>query len=117
MLKMLLSTPILLTSWKSPLVLPQTPKQVHPVWKKMSMLVIHLSGSSTKANHCQEMLLKSYQLRVGTGKRYDSHIVMFLKFCRERYIDLIEATTVMEIESLTKYFKTGVGYSSVNCAP
>ena len=62
MLKMLVSTPILLNSRKSLLLLPQIPNQVHPMWKKMSMLVVHLSGSLEKANHCQEMLLKSYQL-------------------------------------------------------
>ena len=27
------------------------------------MIMVHLSGSLQKANHCQEMLLKSYQLR------------------------------------------------------
>ena len=63
MLKMLVSTPILLNSRKSLLVLPETLNQVHPMWKNMSMLVVHLSGSLQKANRCQEMLLKSYQLR------------------------------------------------------
>ena len=61
--KMLVLTPIFLNSRKSLLVLPQTPNQVHPMWKNMSMLVVHLSGSLQKANHCQEMLLKFYQLR------------------------------------------------------
>ena len=41
MLKMLVSTPILSNSTKSLLVLPQIPNQVHPMWKKMSMLVVH----------------------------------------------------------------------------
>ena len=59
MLKMLVSTPIVLNSRKALLVLPKAPNQVHPMWKKMSMLVIYLSGSLQKANHCQEMLLKS----------------------------------------------------------
>ena len=63
MLKMLVSIPVLLNSRKSLLVLPQTSNQVHPMRKKISMLVVHLSGSLRKANHCQEMLLKSYQLR------------------------------------------------------
>ena len=63
MLKMLVFTPILLNYRKSLLVLPQTPNLVHPIWKKMRMLVVHLSGSLQKANHCQEMLLKSYQIR------------------------------------------------------
>ena len=60
--KMLVLTPILLNSWKSLLALPQTPNLVHPMWKRMNMLVVHLSGSLQKANHCQEMLLKSYQI-------------------------------------------------------
>ena len=42
MLKMLVSTPILLNSRKSLLVLSQTPNLVHPMWKKMNMLVVHL---------------------------------------------------------------------------
>ena len=49
--------------------------------------------------------------RVGTGKRYNSHVERFVKFCRERYTDPIQGTTEMGIEFLTKYFKTGVGYS------
>ena len=60
MLEMLVSTPILLSSRKSLLVLPQTPNLVHPMWKKMNMQ--------------------------------------------------------MGVEFLTDYFKTGVGYSSVNSA-
>ena len=62
MLKMLVSTPILLNSRKSLLVLPKTPNLVHPMWKKMNILVVHLSDSLQKANHCQEMLFKSCQL-------------------------------------------------------
>ena len=76
MLKMLVSTPVLLNSRKSMLVLPHTPNQVLPIWKNMSMLVVHLSGSSHKAKHCQEMFLKSYQLhgewKQGKGTIYIS---------------------------------------------
>ena len=32
------------------------------MWQKMDMFVVHLSGSSQKANHCQEMHLESYRL-------------------------------------------------------
>ena len=59
MLKMLVLTPVLLNFRKSLLLLTQTPKQVHPMWKKMTMFVGHLQ----KANRCQEILLKFYQLR------------------------------------------------------
>ena len=40
MLKMLVSTPILLNSRKSLLILPQIPNQVHTNWKKKSMLEV-----------------------------------------------------------------------------
>ena len=62
MLKMLVLTPILINSRKSPLVLPHTTNQVHAIWKKISMLGVHFLGSLQKSNHCQEMLLESYQL-------------------------------------------------------
>ena len=54
--------------------------------------------------------------RMGTEKRYNSHVERFVPFCRERFTDPIQATTEMGIEFLTEYFKTGVGYSSVNSA-
>ena len=94
------------------LVLPRKPNQVHSMWKKMSMLVVHLSGSLQKANHCQEMLLKSYQLRGEWEQEKDTKV----KFCRERYTDPIQATTELGIEFLTEYFKIEVGYSSFNSA-
>ena len=62
MIKILISTPIILNPRKLLPVQPQAPKQVHPMWEKISMLVAHFSGSLQKANHCQEMLLMSYQL-------------------------------------------------------
>ena len=46
--------------------------------------------------------------RVGTGKRYNSHVKRFVKFCCERYTDPIQATNKMGIEFLTEYFKTRI---------
>ena len=70
--------------------------------------------SKSLSRDAPEILSVSW--RVGTGKRYSSHIERFVKFCRERYTDVIQATTEMGIEFLTEYFKTGVGYSSTNSA-
>ena len=53
---------------------------------------------------------------MGIGKKYNSHIKIFVKFYREKYTDLIQTTTEMGTEFLTEYFKTGLGYSSVNSA-
>ena len=51
-----------------------------------------------------------------TGKRYNLHLKRFVNFYREKYTDPIQTTTEMGIELLTEYFKTGIGYSSVNSA-
>ena len=52
--------------------------------------------------------------RVGTGERFNSCIERCVKLNHERYTDPIQATTEMEINFFTEYFKTGAGYSSVN---
>ena len=70
--------------------------------------------SKSMSRDALEILSASW--RMGTEKRYNSHVERFVKFCRERYTDPIQATTEIGIEFLTEYFKTGIGYSSVNSA-
>ena len=70
--------------------------------------------SKSMSRDALEILSASW--RMGTEKRYNTHVESFVKFCRERYTDPIQATTEMGIEFLTEYFKTVVGYSSVNSA-
>ena len=83
----------------------------------------HAGGSfvklfaESKSMSRDALKILSASWRMGTEKRYNSHVDRFVKFCRERYTDPIQATTEMGIEFLTEYFKTGVGYSSVNSAP
>ena len=77
---MLVSTPILLNLRKSLIVLPQTPNQVHPMWKNMSMLVVHLSRSLQKTNNCQEMLLNPISFMEG-GNREKVHFP-YRKVCQ-----------------------------------
>ena len=62
MLKIMVSSQILFNSRKRLFILTQTPNQVNPLWKKINMLVLHLSSFSKKTNHYQEMLLKPDQL-------------------------------------------------------
>ena len=84
----------------------------------MSMLVVHFSGSLQKAKSLSRDALEilSASWRVETGKRYNSHVERFVKFCHERYTDPVQASTEMGIDFLTEYFKTWVGYSSVSSA-
>ena len=70
--------------------------------------------SKSLARDALEILSASW--RLGTEKRYNSHVERFVKFCDERYTETIKATTEMGIKFLTEYFKTGVGYSLTNSA-
>ena len=74
--------------------------------------VMLFAQSKSLSRNALEIL--SVLSRVGTVKRYNSHIERFLKLCRERYTNPIQANTETGIEFLTEYFKTGVG--SVNSA-
>ena len=47
--KMLISTPVLFTSRKKLLHLPQDPQQIHHLWRKIDLIVCHLSSSLEKA--------------------------------------------------------------------
>ena len=70
--------------------------------------------SKSMSRDALEILSASWKM--GTEKMYDAHVERFVKFCRERYTDPIQATTEIGIEFLTEYFTTGVGYSLVNSA-
>ena len=69
MLKMLISVPILLNSRKTLLQLPQSPGEVHPMLRKMDIIVAHLSGLPQDAQICQKRLLKSYHPHGEKGRR------------------------------------------------
>ena len=45
---MLTDAPVLLTSRKHLLHLTQHPQTLHPIWRKIDLLVFHLAGSSQK---------------------------------------------------------------------
>ena len=51
--KMLVDIPVLITSRKNLLKLPQYPQLVHPMWRKIDTVVCHLSGSLQKAMELQ----------------------------------------------------------------
>ena len=59
--KMLIDIPILITSRKNLLKLPQYPELVHPMWRKIDIVVCHLAGSSQKAMEFQRKLKKYWK--------------------------------------------------------
>ena len=81
--KMLIDIPVLITSRKNLLKLPHYPELVHPMWRKMDIVVCHLSGSLQKALEFQSKL-KTYWKYHGDpwqgkdmqGLRNDSHNIV-----------------------------------------
>ena len=115
--KMLIDIPILITSRKNLLKLPQYPELVHPMWRKVDSslsLSRFIAESNGILKEAQDILEASW--RPSTRKRYAGHLQWFTQYCNQRNVDPFQATTKIGIEYLTNYFHTGVGYSSVNTA-
>ena len=77
----------------------------------LSRFIAESNGISKEA---QDILEASW--RPSTRKKYAGHLLRFTQYCHQRNVDPFQATTKIGIEYLTKYFHTGVGYSSVNTA-
>ena len=116
MLKTLVSTPILLNSRKSLLVLPQTYNQL-VVFKYGKDK--NLSSTLQKASHCQQSSWNAISF-LESGNREKVHFPN-----RKAYQGQVLSwkvhwsqlsTTEMGIGFLNAYFRTGIGYSSVNSA-
>ena len=63
LLKMLIDIPVLITSTKNLLKLPQYPELVHPMCRKIDIVVCHLAGSSQKAMKFQSKLKTHWKHR------------------------------------------------------
>ena len=66
--KILIHTPVLTTSRKYLLKLPQYPELVHPMWSKIDIVVCHFDGLSQKATEFETML-KTYWKHRGDRQR------------------------------------------------
>lgn len=72
LLKMLTSVSILFNCRITLLHLPQSPMQVHPIWRKMEIIVAHISGSKRKVHICQKELLKTHHTLGEMGLKSDT---------------------------------------------
>ena len=68
--------------------------------------------SNEISKQAQEILEASWG--PSATKTYAGHVQRFRQYCHQRNVDPFQATTKIPIEYLTKYFHTGVGYSSAN---
>ena len=118
--KMLTDASVLLTSRKHLLHLPEHPETLHPIWRKMNLLICHLAGSSQKTVGYLKKLHASPKLPGDHQQSKDIRATctssQFSHYCLQRNINPAQSNFKIGIEYLTPYFYTGVGYSSVNTA-
>ena len=74
--KMFIDTPVLITSRKHLLKLPQYPENVHPLWRKIDIVVYQLEGSSHKAIEFESML-KTYRKHCGDRQQEKDMLSMY----------------------------------------
>ena len=113
--KMLIETPILITSRKHFLELPQYPDLLQFFWSKINMVVCHLADHSRKQKSFTKSS-KNIGSIVVTINGYAGHVQRFTQYCHQQYFDPFQATTKVCIEYSTENFHTGVSYLSVNTA-
>ena len=61
--KMIISIPIIINSRSRLLRLPSEPERTHPLWKKLDLLVCHISGNKNCQNNFQQTLSLSLNIR------------------------------------------------------
>ena len=105
--KMLIDTPILITSRKHFLKLPRYPELLQFFWRKLNMVVCHLVRHSRKQKSFTKSS-KNIGSIVVTINGYAGHVQRFTQYCYQRNVDPFQATTKVCIEYFTEYFHAGI---------
>lgn len=121
-MRMLISCPALLLHNARLLLLPSHQQAVHPLHKKLDLLICQLSGNS-----CMQQLHASglsqavsdiimCAWRNETKKQYQTYLSKWENYCNSKGISPVSATVAQAINFLPELVKSGVGYSGVNTA-
>ena len=114
LLHMLVYVPRVLPSQRTALQMPGMKQEVHPLTKKMVLIVCRLSGNPETLGFSQKatsIILQSWRKR--TTKQYSSYIKRWTTYCHQKQIDLVSATVP---QALVELFEAGVGCSGINSA-
>ena len=68
LMRMLVSSPILLPKSKNTLYLPNSPETMHPLYPKLELILCHLSGDSLHAKDFRKKLRKSSEGHGAVGQ-------------------------------------------------
>jgi len=113
LLHMLVDVPRILPSHQTSLQMPGMKQEVHPLAKKLVLIVCRLSGSSTRyRDFLKRQPLLSYSL--GGKTHTSSYIKRWTIYCRQKQIDPVSATVPEALDFLMEIYETGVGYSGLN---
>ena len=117
-MRMLISCPVLLQHSARLLMLPSHPQKVHPLHKKLDLLICHLSGKKLHASGlsqaASDIIMCAW--RDGTEKQYQTYLSKWENYCNSKRISTVSATVAQWLNFLAELVKSGVGYSGVNTA-
>ena len=118
LLHMLVDVPRVLPSQQTALQMPGMKQEVHPLAKKLVLIVCKLSGSPMRhRDFLKRQPLLSYSLG---GKEPLSSTPHTSKdgphIARQKQIDPVSATVPQALDFLVELLETGVGYSGINTA-
>ena len=117
-MSMLIDFPLILPRKDNTLYLPAHPQLLHPLHKKLQLLVCHLSGISSKAEAFRLELQKSL-CNLGEQprkKQYQTYHQRWRVFCSSRSINPISASLGDGLEFLHDQYENGLSYSAINTA-
>ena len=118
LLKMLISIPSVLPKQDYLLSLSHSPRTLHPLRRKLTMLACLLSGNPSRIEEFQRQLLKLIMAswRDGTKKKYSTYITKWQTFCNQRRISHFQPSVVSVLDFLTLLYQRGLTYSAINTA-
>ena len=108
--------PLLLPRKEDTLYLPAHPQLLHPLHKKLQLLVCHLSGSSLQAEAFRLGLHIMQSWRTSTQKQYQTYHRRWEEFCRSRHLNPFSASIENGLDFLYHQYENGLSYSGINTA-
>ena len=114
-LTLLIQHPRLIAPGRDLLYLPKQPQVVHPLHKKLSLLVVLLSGMPSRVSAYRTQLRPSSR-NPGTRVQYDSLLRGWQGFCSRRQVHPLSPTILDVIAYLTSMYDRGLQYATIAAA-
>jgi len=117
LMQMLIQLPVQLPKNSDTLFSPSNPQELHPLHKKLCLILCHLSGDTSMAKAFRQQLPPSWNNPGGQArKQYATYLQKWQYYCSSRDIDSLHPSVEDGINFLAELYDAGIGYSAINTA-